>query len=36
MKFSVKDFFSKCEHIGRKIADSLTSSEKILNVISIS
>ena len=31
MKFSIKDFFSKCELIQRKLHGLLTFAEKILN-----
>ena len=31
MKFSIKDFFSKCDQIRRKTADLVTFTEQILN-----
>ena len=31
MKFSIKDFFSKCDQIQRKLHGLLTFTEKILN-----
>ena len=31
MRFSIKDFFSKCDQIRRKIADLFTFTEEILN-----